>query len=164
MGWPNQQSHPSSMTPVHPVHSFHYQSPPSNSYPTVYNTIQGPQRVAPKSTRPLPVPSTTVKPNAEATTSHDLLEPDRSSIRPEKLTKTKEAVTDFRVFQAQQRPDHTFNFRQLYPVIQLPWFPIQENDDAEPQVVASAVGRTTATETGAPNVIDLGDIATGTNR
>lgn len=158
MGWPNQQFHPSSMTPAHPAHSFHYQSPPAPiNYPTVYNTIQGPQRVAPKSSRPLPGPSTTVKPNAEATTSYDLLEPDRSSIRPEKLTKTKEAVTDFRVFQAKQRLDKTFNFRQLYPVDQFPWFSIQEQDDNESQVVASAVGRTTATETDAPNVIDVGD-------
>lgn len=147
------------MTPVHPGHYFHYQSPASINYPTVYNTIQGPQREAPKSARPLPGPSSTKKPNAEATTSHDLLEPDRSSIRPEKLTKTNNAVTDFRVFQAQQLPDHTFNFRQLYPVIQFPWFPFQkeENIDDGTQVVASAVGRTTATETGAPNVIDLGD-------
>lgn len=152
MGWPNQPFYPSSMTQVHPGH---YQSPDSINYPTVYNTIQGPQRVAPKSTRPLP--ATTVKPNAEATTSHDLLEPDRSSIRPEKLK--NEAVTDFRVFQAQQRPDHTFNFRQLFPVIHFPWYPIQEqqNYDEGNQVVASAIGKATATEAGAPNVIDIGD-------
>lgn len=97
--------------------------------PNGYNTIQR---------RPKQPTTTVKKPDIEETTSYDLLEPERLTIRPEKLINS-----DFRVYQARQRPDNTFEFRQFHPTA----IGVEQTN----QVVAHATGSTMANDE--PNIV-----------
>lgn len=119
---------------------------------TVDNT-----HAVPKTKSDNPKRKNKTKSRAEPTTARPAHAPETITVIPEKFV---ERSQDIRVFNAQQRPDRTFDFKQIYPVSgpsahsQRITLPSDNTADSEvPTVSVSAV--TSADYT--PNELDLGE-------
>lgn len=138
---------------------YYHFNPYLNYPPTQYQQFQpneySPPQIAPEKPRNKDSfnPKRKIKPNsrAESTTARPAHAPEVITVKPEKIIGHSQ---DIRVFNAQQRPDRTFDFTQIYPApVQTSQRQMQANDDDDvPQVSVSAV-----TSADAPNELDLGE-------
>lgn len=142
----------------------------NNMYPLYYNTIAGshPHLFQPKSIPTINIPAAAIrptpKPDAESTTIRQYVLPDESTPKPEKLRRLptkkqaappKDIVTDLRIFQARQKPDNTFDIKQIFPAERM------ASIKTEPErAVATAIATSSANE-GVPNIIEYGHPSDG---